>query len=423
MAEVVLPCTGGRAVSDAFVQLGVALALGLLVGLQREWVGQPEAGIRTFAFITMLGALCGQLADRAGGWVVAAGLLSTAVLLVSAQRREEAGKGLTTEFAAVAMFAVGASVVLFDMVLSVVVAGIVAVLLQWKKPLHQLVRRVDSGEMRMVMQLVLIALVVLPVLPDRAFGPYDVLNPFQIWLMVVLICGISVAGYTAYRLLGSRTGTLLTGFLGGLISSTATTVSFAQRARQRPETSSRAAVVIVIASAVVFFRVLLEIVVVAPAILGDVLPPLLIMTAVMVLASGVVLLAARTGEAAGLPIEEDPLDLRSAIAFGLLYGAVLLAVAVAREHLGNSGLFVVAALSGLTDMDAITLSTARLIDSGRLDAGMGWRMIIVGAMSNLAFKAGLVALARDRGLFRPVALAFLTAIAVGAGLVFLWPSG
>ena len=167
---------------------------------------------------------------------------------------------------------------------------------------------------------------------------------------------------------------------------------------------------------------LFEVAVVAPAVLDDVVLPLLALTAVMIAISGGLWAMTRTSEL-GLSIaDDDPLDLRAAITFGLLYAAVLFGVALAREHFGNQGLYIVAGLSGLTDMDAITLSTAKLIDSGQLDVGTGWRMIVVGALSNLVFKAGVVAVAGHRRLLGRVAAAFGLAIAAGIALVLLWPA-
>ncbi len=411
--------------ADPFVQLGVALGLGLLVGLEREWAEQREAGIRTFALITVFGALCGQLAAAHGGWIISAGLLTVAALLIAIQRamdhKADPDPGLTTEVAAVAMFAAGAALVLVSLGVGVVVGGGVAVVLQWKKPLHGFVSRIGESEIRAIMQLALVALVVLPVLPNRTFGPYGVLNPFQIWLMVVLICGISVAGYLAYKFFGSRAGTLLAGFLGGVISSTATTVSYANRSRQVPDASARGAIVIMLASSVVFLRVILEVAVVAPSVLWQVLPPLVLMTLAMALISAGLYRRTRA-EGAGLALEDDdPLDLRAAITFGALYAAVLFAVAVAKEHFGNEGLFIVAGLSGLTDMDAITLSTAQLINAGRIDIDTGWRMIMVGAMSNLVFKGAAVAVLGHRQLLRRVAAVFGLALLAALALILFWP--
>ncbi|MEN8145458.1 MAG: MgtC/SapB family protein [Gemmatimonadota bacterium] len=411
--------------SEAFLQLLVSAGLGLLVGLQREWTASSLAGIRTFALITLLGTVSAQLVGELGGWIVTAGFVvvgGTMIVTWYEQARErDPDPGHTTLAAALVMYLDGAALVLLNLAVGVALAGCVAVLLQWKKPLHSFVERIGEVEIRAIMQLTLIALVALPALPNKTYGPYDVFNPFQIWLMVVLIGGISVAGYLAYKLLGARAGTLLAGFLGGVISSTATTVSYAHRSRRTPTSAERGALVIVLASTVVFARVIFELAVVAPGVLGSVLPPLLIAMAGMTLLSATLYrFTTRTFEAA-FEIDEDPSNLRVAIAFGALYAVVLFAVAVAREHFGDQGLFVVAALSGLTDMDAITLSTAKLIESGRIEISVGWRMILVGAMSNLIFKAGTVAVLGHRRLLGRVAIVFGTALAGGIALILFWP--
>jgi uncharacterized membrane protein (DUF4010 family) len=293
-------------------------------------------------------------------------------------------------------------------------------LLQWKQPLHSFVGRFSEADIRAIFQLVLIALVILPVLPNRSYGPYGVLNPFEIWLMVVLIVGISVGGYIAYKFLGARAGTLLGAVLGGLISSTAATVSYSRRSRHAPETATMATFVIMIASTIVFGRVVFEIAVVAPEILSQVVPPL----AVMMVTMGAIAAALywmRRGEAAEIPIDEDPSQLKAAIVFGLLYAAVLFAVAAVKEHFDDRGLYIVAALSGLTDMDAITLSTAQLIKRNDLSVDTGWRMILIGALSNLVFKCGAVAMLGHRKLLLRVSLAFGISLAVGVLLLICWP--
>lgn len=304
--------------------------------------------------------------------------------------------------------------------LGLIVGGGVAVLLQWKKPLHSFVQRFGETDMRAVFQLVLIALVILPVLPNKNYGPYGVLNPFEIWLTVVLIVGISVGGYIAYKFLGAKAGTLLGAVLGGLISSTAATVSYSRRSRRAPETAGMAAFVIMVASTIVFARVVFEIAVVAPEILGQVVPPLAVMTAAMgAIAAGLYWM--RRGEAEQLPIDEDPSQLKAAIVFGLLYAGVLFAVAAAKEHFDSRALYVVAALSGMTDMDAITLSTAQLIKRQELSVDTGWRMILVGALSNLVFKCTAVAVLGHRKLLLRVSAAFGISMVVGLLLLGLWP--
>ncbi|MCO6458181.1 MAG: MgtC/SapB family protein [Pirellulaceae bacterium] len=405
-------------------QLAVALGLGLLVGFQREWTAPHVAGLRTFALITVLGTLVGQFVAEAGGWLISAGLVAVAAMLIVGGLVKFAGTekrpGLTTQIAALLMYLVGVAVALGRLELGIVVAGGTAVLLHWKRPLHTFVERIGEADARAIFQLVLIALVILPVLPDQSFDPYGVLNPFEIWLVVVLIVGISLGGYICYKFVGARAGTLVGGILGGLISSTATTVSYARRARRNPELIQLAAAVILIASTIVFGRVLVEVAVVAPDVFWDLVPPLAVMMGLMAVISGVLFLL-RRGESAPPELDDDPSELRTAIVFGLLYAAVLFAVAAVKEHFGHQALYVVAGLSGLTDMDAITLSTAQMVSKQRLDADTGWRMILIGALSNLVFKAAAAGLLGGRWLLLRLAAAFGIALVGGTLLLVLWP--
>lgn len=408
------------------LHFAIALGLGLLVGLQRTWSDHPEAGVRTITLITLLGVACAEIAPEVGGWVVAAGLLAVGAFLLMANASlnrslENHDLGITSEVAALVMFTVGAALGLGMTVPAVVLGGLVAVLLHWKDPLHDLADRLGRKDFEAVIRLVLIALVILPVLPNRDFGPFQVLNPFEIWFMVVLIVGISTAGYVAFKLFGTRSGAVAAGLLGGLISSTATTVSYARRSAARPARSPAAALVITLASMVVFGRVLVEILVVSPGFFRQTALPLTTMMAFMALISGALLLRTRDEEGHELREQEPPSDLRAAIVFGLLYAAVLLAVAFAREHLGTGGLYAVAFISGLTDIDAITLSTAQLMKSDGLDPSMGWRVVMVGALSNLVFKGGVVMALGHRGLRRRIAVVFSVALAGGAALLYFWP--
>nr|HOP41744.1 DUF4010 domain-containing protein [Geobacteraceae bacterium] len=267
--------------------------------------------------------------------------------------------GPTTEVAGLLMFTVGALLRVGLTTEAIAISGAVALLLHWKKYLHGFVHRIGGSEIRAVFRLVLIALVILPLLPDQSFGHYDVLNPFRIWLMVVLIVGISLSGYLASRYLGSRTGLVVSGILGGLISSTATTVSYSRRSKLDSEGSAMAALVTMIASTIVFVRVAFEVAVVAPSIILRVMPPFGLMFLWMTLIA--VTAAARTRRVSSVgPEPKDPTNLLAAVLFGGLYALVLLAVAAAKEYFGDRGLYLVAALSGLTDIDAITLSTAHI---------------------------------------------------------------
>ena len=405
-------------------QFGIALGLGLLVGLQREWAEPEAAGIRTFALITVLGTACAHLAARFGGWILAGGFIALGGLMVVSNLRRDRSKdthpGPTTETAALLMFAVGALLQDGMVAEAAAVGGGVALLLHWKKPLHHFVKRIGSSDIQAVFRMVLIALVVLPLLPDRSFGPYAVLNPFRIWLMVVLIVGISIASYLTSRYIGTRASSVVNGILGGLISSTATTVSYARSSKTSSESSALAALIIMIASTVVFVRVAFEVAVVAPGIFWQVFPQFGVMGLWMALIVAMAFKLTSQKQEAG-PEPKDPSNLAAAVIFGGLYALVLLAVAAAKQHFGDSGLYLVAALSGLTDMDAITLSTAQLITADRLSVETGWRMMMIGALSNIVFKGGVVACLGNLRLLKRIALLFGGSLVGGGLLLWLWP--
>jgi uncharacterized membrane protein (DUF4010 family) len=328
--------------------------------------------------------------------------------------------GQTTEVSALLLYGIGAYLVFGEMEVAVVLGAAIAVLLHYKDLLHAFAARFGERDVTAFMQFILITLVILPVLPNETFGPYDVLNPFQIWLMVVLIVAISLVGYVAYKLFGAREGAVLGGLIGGLISSTATTVSFARRTANKPGVAGLAALVVMIASGIVFIRVLVEVAVVAPAHFGRIAPPL---AAMLVLAAGIaVFLYFHTRDhRAAMAEQGNPADLRTALIFGSLYAVIVFAVAWTNAELGGRGLYLVALVSGLTDMDAITLSTSQLVSQERLDTQTAWRMILVASLANLVFKGALVAVLGSRELLRLVAGAFGVMIVAGGALFWFWP--
>jgi uncharacterized membrane protein (DUF4010 family) len=401
---------------ETFEKLGIALGLGLLVGLTRERAQKPLAGIRTFPLITVLGAVCALL----GLWVVAAGLLGVAALVVAGhmagQREGEKPRGITTDVAALLMYGVGAYLVLGPTAVAVAVGGAVALLLHWKGAMHGFAHRIGEADVTAIMRFVLVTLVILQVLPDRTYDPYHVLNPHQIWLMVVLIVGINLGAYAAYRLLGTRGGAVVAGTLGGFISSTATTVGQA-RGGGPP---GIAALVIHIASTLVFGRVLIEVAVASPDRFGRIAPPIAIVGAVFLATSLGLLLRSRRHEATAPP-PTNPAELKPALFFAAAYAVVLFAAAAAEERLGDQGLYAIAVLSGLTDMDAITLSTSRLAQEGRLADETAWRVILVAMLSNLVFKGAVVGFLGSRGLLLRVLLLFGLGVAASVLVLALWP--
>jgi uncharacterized membrane protein (DUF4010 family) len=408
--------------TSSFSSLGIALGLGLLVGLQREQVATQLAGLRTFALITVLGTICGFLATSFGGWVIASGFLAlTGALMtghVAELRGEKVESGVTTEVAALAMFGVGAYLAVGHREVAIVTGAGIAILLHFKGQLHGIAARLGEDS-KSIMQFALISLVILPILPNRSYGPYDVLNPRQIWLMVVLIVGIGLGGYIAYKFFGQKTGLLLAGLLGGIISSTATTVSYSKRTAKHELADAPAASVILLASSISCALVLVEIAVVAPGFLRTALAPLLILvTTLGVLSAPWWFL--RGKDSTGMPPQGNPSELKGALYFAAIYTVILFAIAAVKDTYGASGLYVVAAASGLVEVHALALSTSLLVETGRLDGSEGWRIIALALISNLAFKGATVMVLGTRRLLGKVALPYVLTIAVGIGIALWW---
>lgn len=408
-----------------FLQLGIALGLGLLVGLQRERKEGDIAGFRTFPLVTLAGAICGMLALHFGGLVLGGAFVAIAVLvLVGNLAKIKAGHpdpGITTEVALMLMFAVGALLAVGPPQVAVAVGAATAVLLQLKEQLHGFAAKVSEADLRAVMQFVVITLIVLPILPNRTFGPYQVLNPRQVWWMVVLIVGISLAGYVGQKLLGPRAGSWLGGALGGLVSSTATTVTFARRTKAGAVSAEVAAQVVLIAGAVVHLRVLVEIGIISLAMLRRAIVPLALMLVLMTLVAVLRALRHRLDDDTEPAEQGNPTELKAALLFGLIYAVVVVAVAWAKARFGSAGLYAVAALSGLVDLEAITLSSAQLVRGGQLVADLAWRLVLLASLANLVFKAAIVAAWGGRSLFRRIAPLWGLAVLVGLLFVAFWP--
>lgn len=405
-------------VGDIFFRLAVAIGLGLLVGLQRERATEL-AGLRTFALITITGFLSGLLAMPLGGWVLGGGLIALAALLVAGNfllsRRHLADPGITTEAAALAMFATGAYLAVGDTRLAVVIGASIAVLLAFKGEIHGAAEQLTEEDVKAVMQFVLLSLVILPVLPDRTYGPYDVLNPRQVWWMVVLMVGVGLAGYIAGKFIPARASVAVSGLLGGLVSSTAATASYARRFQQGSVTVGVAAAVVAVASAISLLRILVEVAVAAPGLLGTVAPAIITMAVVML---ALARLLFREGDTRGAERTlKNPSQVRGASLFALLYASVLFASAAAKHHLGSGALYPLAIVSGLTDVDATTLSSARLFSTGSLAPSDAWRLIVTAALSNLAAKGAFVGVLGGRALLARLTPSY--ALSALGGLAFL----
>lgn len=408
---------------EVFSRLGIALGLSLLVGLQRQRRYARLAGFRTFPLIALFGALCALLAEIFGGWILAGGLAALAIIIVGGNlpRLREGGErsGVTTEVTMLLMFAVGAYVMIGSPAVAIATCGAVVALLHFKPQMHSLAEKIGDRDFTAIVQFALISLVILPVLPNQVFGPFQVLNPFRIWLMVVLIVGISLGGYVAYKLVGARAGAWASGIFGGLVSSTATTVSVARQSKHNPGDTSIGVFVIMMASSITFIRVGILVSAMAPSFLQTAIVPLATLFGVLVLLS-LFSLRGRGAEAPARTEQKNPTELKSALFFGLLYGVILLVIAAANQYFGQQGLYVAALISGLTDMDAISLSISQLVNSAGINADTGWRLIVVAAMANLVFKAATVGFLGERKLFLRVAIGFGITALTGMALMIFW---
>ena len=411
---------------SGIASIGIALGLGLLVGLQREHLHSRIAGIRTFSLITVFGALMGILYEELeNGWIVVAGLLAVTALLAVANilKRAEIEKpdpGQTTEVAALVMYGVGAYVVVGNMALAIVMGALVAILLYLKQFFREQISKLGEKDFRAIMVFVGVSLVVLPILPDETFGPYDVLNYREIWLMVVLIVGISIVGYFAYKIFGKTKGTGVNALLGGLISSTATTVTYAKQTKEARDITRLATFVIVAAAAVSFVRVLFEVAVVVPGGFATIAPPLLIVLVVIAIIALILYRRIAKTDVEPVPDPKNPAQFKTAVAFGFLYAAVILLVAFAKDTIGTGGMYAVSILSGLTDMDAITLSLSSMVQNGKLQASEAWSYILIAGLSNLCFKLGIVGVLGSRPLLKNVAPIIAVILVAGALVLLLW---
>ena len=399
-----------------------SLAIGLLIGLERERSPAAKAGLRTFALVALFGTVAAMLSEEtASPWLLTGGLLVIGLMMIAAYLRERgeiSDPGTTTVAAIVVCYGLGAMIWHGYSTLAVMLAITTTMLLYFKAELRGITQKLSRRDLTSMLQFAVLSFIILPILPDRNFGPYDALNARQIWLMVVLISGVSLAGYVALRFVGQRYGVALLGVFGGLASSTATTLVYARHSKGNESVGQLAVVVILIANLVVLVRLAIVSAAVSPAILPQLLP---------VLGSGLVLglgaaaygwyQLSQQGEVP-MPNVSNPTELRTAVGFGMLYAVVLFFAAWLSAIAGNSGLYGVALVSGLTDVDAITLSSLRLFGLGKLQAAETVAAIALGIMSNIGFKLGLVFFVGGPLLAKRCAVGMI-ATAAGIGLALL----
>ena len=391
-------------------RFGAALAIGLLIGTQREFQHRredkdsksPYAGIRTFPLVALAGGMGAYLSELfEGPWLAVAVVLIIGAMGLAAYRAGVArgDVGLTTEIALLVTGLAGALCIVGSLGVVVAIGVATTILLALKTETREFVNALSETEVEAALKFAAVSALVLPVLPNETYGPapFNVVSPFKVWLMVVFISGISFLGYVLTKIVGAQRGVGLTGIVGGLASSTAVTLSFAERSRAREALSGALAMGVLAAWAVMFARVLVEAAVVNRALLLEVWPAI---TAggVAGLAYGIFLwmrsrqLEAKAGddEASG-PSFTNPFELKSALAFGALYAVILVGSKAAEMYLGTTGIYASAIASGLADVDAVTLSMAELsLPEGSLDLKTAATAVVLAAASNTVVKGGIV---------------------------------
>ncbi len=409
---------------EHYLDLTLALAIGLLIGTERGWrrrderEGQRVAGIRTFGLLGLAGGLTSLLVDRLGSWLLVAALISVGALFTAAYLQDARRTGdlsVTTSLAAIVTFLLASLGAQGYHVEAAAGAVVVTALLGLKPTLHGWLRSLDAPELWGGLKLLLISVVVLPALPDQGFGPWQAINPREIWWMVVLIAAIEYTGYLAMLWAGPRGGVLLTGLLGGLVSSTATTINLARLNRHLAAPTVVSAG-IVIASTAMFMRVVVLAFLINPSLGWLLLWPLTSMT--LCGAAGAFWLAFRgrdTPETINEARHQSPLELGPAIRFGLFLALILFLAHALKAWLGEHGIYLLAAISGLADVDAITLSLARMARE-QLDPSLAAAAILLAGVVNTGVKAGLAVGIGGRPLFAPVGLTLLIAVAAGGAV-------
>lgn len=405
------------------VGLLIAALGGAAVGLERQWSGHAEgpaarfAGIRTF---TMLGALGGF-----SGWLWISGVVVPAAILLTGAVAIVAGAYVagsrqdidgTTEVAALIVLTAGLLAGIGSIRLASGIIALVTLLLVEKSRLHALVRRIDDVGLRSGVRFAVMALVVLPLLPEGPYGPLGGIRPRELWALVLFFSGLSFAGYLARRVVSPGHGYFVTGLLGGLVSSTNVTFTFARASRSEPAMDRALALGAVGATAMLYPRVLVATAILNRAVVAPLLPYLIPPAVVAMLVAAVGL---RRSEASPAPevSQGNPLQLFSALQMGILFQVVLMVVYVARERWGASGIFTTAAVLGLTDVDALTLSMTKDVARTYTPA-VAAAAIAIGVLTNTGMKLAL-ALSIGSRRFKMIAGGALGLMLLALGVVFL----
>jgi uncharacterized membrane protein (DUF4010 family) len=415
-----------------FQQLGVALALASLIGLERERTYQlghydDFAGVRTFALIGLLGSLSYILSSYSQivFALITAGFLVLVVMAYFLTGRDSGnlsgGVGMTSEIAAVLVYVIGILSGMEQYLLATVVALTVLSVLYFKNVLHRWAKQLENREFVSTIQFMIIAFVVLPLLPNQSYGPYDFFNPYVVWLMIVFISGLSFLSYIAIKAFGAKRGISIIGFLAGFISSTALAFSFSAESKKNPSVVNPYAFAVTIAGSAMFFRVLIEIYVLNSELAGKLIIPMISMgVAGIIGACFLWLKKEKVPEDIGKRMLElkSPFSLKPALKFGILFAVVMLASKFAAAAIGDRGIYLTSFISGFMDVDAITVSMANMAKDGFMQK-QAIIAIIIAALTNTFSKAAIFFIFGNRKVALKIAAVFSFVLLVGFGTVML----
>ncbi len=388
----------------------LAILLGAMMGLERERKAARLAGLRTFILITLFGSICGHISTmEAGQWIIPAGMIAVTVqaaMVHFLRFKEEILAGFTTSVALLVAFGIGVMVGLDQKMAAVALSLATTVILYFKPQMHEFSQRLSKRDLYAIFQFVLIAFIILPLLPDRGFGPYNALNPYNIWLMVVMISALNLVGYITLKVVGQRWGGPVLGLLGGVVSSTATTLSFSRHAKENPSFSIMGSLVVSLATIIVLIRMAFLVGIIHIELLPKLALPMVGMF-LCGLVPALIIWRKATMQETPVPEAKNPMELKQALFFGLIYALVLLGVSAGKDFFGDKGVYIVSLISGLTDVDAITLSNARLVGTGTLGATQAVISMLLAYVANLVFKLAMISVIGTRQMFRWALFCFI----------------
>ncbi|QTP53941.1 MgtC/SapB family protein [Billgrantia sulfidoxydans] len=415
--------------NTVLIELAVALLLGALIGIERGWVarerewGERVAGVRTHALVGLFGGVAALLAEALTRWAFPLIFLAVAIIaLVGYRARMEQSQdySITGLIGLLMTFCFGALAVAVDIGLATACAVVTALILDNKREIHGLLNKLQANELDAGLKLLLISVVMLPLLPNEDMGPGGVLNPREIWWLVVLIASISFVGYFAVRLGGTEKGILFTGLFAGLTSSTALTLQYARQSKREPELAPMLAAGILLACGTMLPRLLLYAALLGPALLPRLLAPVAAMGVTLFLPALWLWRRHRRDLKADRPMTQNPLELRAALLLGALLTVVMVLGEWLRAWLGDAGVYLLAAVSGMADVHAVALSLSRMAAS-TIELSTAVQGIVLAASVNNLFKVVLSVSAGNARLARCIAGPTVASAVVGLGLAWLTP--